>query len=243
MANPLFPNSVVSNDIEFITSDDESAFYCLNYFGTETREMPDKRHDELFANGVHTFEAWFKDETAVELWLHPDIGDHAAAAQIAQKLTGPLGRLPSFMREKLNHVVVQKGDVTAFAEDRGRFFTIYDGNIDARISTHDLEETVFHESVHATMDDPISHSASWRKAQSNDGAFVTDYGASLPEREDLAETALFAYTYYQHPERFTDELRRDLESLVPHRLAFLEQFFGKTKNIQRTSDDLKTCDG
>lgn len=239
--DPLFPNSVVSNDIEFISSEDESAFYCLHYFGTDTREMPDKRKDGLLVDDVHIFEAWFLDGTAIQLWVHPDFRNTFAATLAAQKLTGPLGHLPWFMRERLDHVVVHKGDETAFAEDRGRFFVVYDGNMDKRISTHDLEETVFHESVHATMDVPIAHSAEWRKAQAADKGFVTTYGASFPEREDLAETALFAFAYFQHPERLPDQLRSDLETLAPNRLAFLEQFFGPSRPIQRNLDGLEDC--
>ena len=240
-AQPLFPNSVVSNDIDFITTDDHSAFYCLHYLGTDRREMPDKRHDELFADGVHVFEALFTDGTVIEITAHPDFGTEARAADVAAKLTGPLGRLPTFMREKLGHVVLQKGDETAFAESRGRFFTVYDENMSKRIGTHDLEETVFHESVHAAMDVPVATDPEWLAAQSDDAAFVTEYAASLPEREDLAETALFAYAFFRHPERLDDQLLRDIKQTIPNRLAYLERFFGPSLTLQHEQDGLPAC--
>lgn len=40
MAFPLFRNSVVSNDIDFITADDASTYQSLSYLGRSTREMP-----------------------------------------------------------------------------------------------------------------------------------------------------------------------------------------------------------
>lgn len=54
-AAPLFPNSVVSNDLEFITTDDPGAQGCIKYTGTKKQEMPDKRSDELWVRGVYTF--------------------------------------------------------------------------------------------------------------------------------------------------------------------------------------------
>lgn len=242
-ADTLFPNSVVSNDIEFLSTDDVSAFYCLKHFGTETREMPDKRSDELMADGVHDFEAWFLDGTAVGIWAHPSVGDTEQAKVIANQVTGPLGRLPSFMRQRLRHVVIHHGDETAFAEDLGQFFVLYDGNMAKRVSTNDLEETVFHESVHATLDASFGQSGTWRAAQAADTRFVTDYAASLPDQEDLAETALFAYTYFQRPERLDDALRANLEATIPNKLTALESLFAADQVMQVKIENLEPCNG
>lgn len=240
-ADPLFPNSVVSNDIDFITEDDPSAFYCLKYFGTARQEMPDKRREDLFADDVHMFEAWFEDGTTVGLWAHPDLGTREDAEVVVNQVVGPLGRLPSFMREGLRHVVLHKGDVTAFAEDEGQFFVLYDANIARRIASNDLEETVFHEAVHATLDAELAHDEVWLSAQTADGGFVTAYAANNPKGEDLAETALFAYAYFQHPERLPDEVREALETLVPNRLALLDRLFGPDQVLQRRVDGLEEC--
>ncbi len=240
-AAPLFGNSVVSNDLGFINTQDPSAFYCLQYFGTDRREMPDKRKDELFADGVHNFEAWFKDGTAIGIWVHPDVGENAR--QVALQVTGPLGRLPPFMSERLGHVVIHHGDETAFAEDEGRFFVLYDGNMARRIATHDLEETVFHEAVHATLDIPLARSDAWQRAQQNDHGFVTRYAQANPYKEDLAETALFAYAHFQHPDRLPADVTARLVAEVPNRLPVLEQLFGADQQMQSTVDNLQGCDG
>ena len=49
MAKPIYPNSVVSNDLEFIASSDASAFACLRFEDRRTAEMPDRRKDGLMA--------------------------------------------------------------------------------------------------------------------------------------------------------------------------------------------------
>jgi hypothetical protein len=226
-AEPLFPNSVVSNDIDFITTSDPTVPGCLRYLGQVTQEMAGALDtDELFAHDVHTFEVAFADGSRVGLWVHPSVGTREEAEAVAGLLVGPLGRLPAVMRMPLSHVVIHSGDHTAFAEHLGHFFAVYEDNVRARISTHDLEETVFHESVHATLKALWAESSVWRDAQAADGGFITEYAASSPEQEDLAESALFAYTYLRHPERLPPEVARGVEAIMPARLAVFETIFG-----------------
>ena len=225
VGDPLFPNSVVSNDIDFIHTDDESAFSCLTYEGTQRAEMPDKRKDELFADAVHIFTAHYSDGTMVGLGAHPDLGSRDDALGSVEPVAEAVGKLPTFMRDTLSHVVIHKGDETAFAEHEGHFFVLYSGNIQTRISNHDLEETVFHESVHATLDLEYLGSAEWRKAQRADGAYITEYAARLPKKEDMAESALFAWAMLVHPGRLPADIEQQVGEIIPNRLAFFEELF------------------
>ncbi|TNC48360.1 hypothetical protein FHG66_14680 [Rubellimicrobium rubrum] len=226
MAEPLFPNSVVSNDIEFIAADDPAVFGCLRTLGQATQEMPGALDtDELMVEGVHTFAVAFADDTEVGVWVHPSVGTQADAEAVAALLVGPIGRLPAVMRRTLSHVVIHSGDHTAFGEHLGHFFVVYADNVRARIATHDLEETVFHEAVHATLDAAWAQSEEWRQAQAADGAFITEYAAADPEGEDLAESALFAYAHLRHPDRLPPEVARGVEAIMPARLAFFERLF------------------
>lgn len=226
VAEPLFPNSVVSNDIDFIRSDDPAVPGCMRFVSEATQEMPGALGtDALFADGVLTFAVAFADGSEVGVWVHPAVGSQGDAAAVAGLLVGPLGRLPAVMRGRLSHVVVQAGEHTAFAEHLGRFFVVYEDNLRARIATHDLEETVFHESVHATLEAEWAQSDAWRQAQAADAGFVTDYAAQHPEQEDLPESALFAYAHLRHPGRLPAEVARGVERVMPARLAFFETIF------------------
>lgn len=223
-AAPIFENSVVSNDLAFITDGDPNAFACLVALGRDRREMPDKRGGDLFADRVHVLDARFTDGTRVGIWVHPAL-DEDRARHYAMTVAQRLGHLPTMMRALLDHVVIHDGDETAFAEDQGRFFVLYSGNIDTRIGDHDLEETVFHESVHATLDADHAQSAAWRRAQQADGDFVTDYAARNPDGEDMAESALFAFTLLTHPGRLPAETEAELRRIMPNRLAFFADLF------------------
>ena len=225
-ANPLFENSVVSNDIDFIMVSDPAVSACVRYLGQTEKEMPGALDaSDLMAAEVFTFAVTFLDGSQLEIWVHPSVGSMETAEHLAAQLLGPLGRLPAVMRQRLSHVVVHSGYHAAFSEHLGHFFVIYADNMQARIDTHDLDETVFHETVHATLDADWSQSAEWRRAQATDGVFVTEYAAEKPDGEDLAESALFAITYLRHRERLPPEVVRGVETMIPARLAVFETIF------------------
>ncbi|WP_157593857.1 GEVED domain-containing protein [Rubripirellula obstinata] len=231
-ARPLFRNSIVSTNLDFITADDPSTFESMAYLGRARREMPDRRPGTgLFANNTFIFEATFSDGNQVQIWLHPNFGSQQNAATYANLLRGPLGKLPESMRENLNHVVVHVGNETAFAESQANFFVLYSQNMLTRISNNDLEETVFHESVHAALDANNLNTSAWLSAQQGDNAFITEYAREIPGKEDMAETAIFAYTMLQHPGRLPAYVEQWMEQNNPNKLAFFADLY---------ADDLTT---
>ena len=246
-AAPIYQNSVVSNDLDFIRSDDPGVFACLMYEGRFRAEMPDKRRNKLFSNDVYTYTALFEDGTAVGIWVHPDVGSQDAARTLALLTANPVGKLPTIMRSRLDHVVIHSGNETAFSEDRGRFFVLYSQNMANRIRNHDLEETVFHESVHATLDYPKLTSSEWTNAQRADGDFITTYAKRKPRKEDMAESALFAWALLIHPGRLPKNVERQLRSIMPSRLAFFEDIFVNSGPIFRKTGSAgsksKACPG
>ena len=224
-AKPLFKNSVVSNDIDFIRTDDPSVTFKMEEKGRARKEMPDKRSDELFLDQVPTLSLNYEDGSKVEIWLSPKLKDHASATRYASLVGAALGKLPTPMRTTLSHVIIHDGDETAYAEEEGRFFVLYSKNIEKRILTHDLEETVFHEAVHATLEAEHAKSPEWINAQKADPGFITDYAEQLPQKEDLPESALFAYTLTKHPGRLPTKVERAVHKTMPHRLEYLGRLF------------------
>lgn len=222
---PFFENSIVSNDIDFIASNDPTAKSSTEYLGTFSREMPDKRNDSLFDERAHVFKMTFTDSAVVEILAHSDFADVNEAMRYSNMLAGPIGKLPFSMRDTLSHVVIHKGDQTAFSEHLGHFFVLYSENMETRIHNNDLEETIFHESVHATLDHEHREASQWIEAQRADGVFVTNYAAQNPDGEDFAESALFAYTLKYHPNRISTGLRDWLVTNVPNRIAYLNKLF------------------
>lgn len=221
----LFPNSVVSNDIDFITADDPAALSRLTFTGIAEREMPDRRSDTLIDKHAFTFKVTFSDSTTLDVWAHSDFSGHAEAEPYIRTLLAALGRLPLIMRHTLSYIVLHKGDSGAFAEHLGHFFVLYSDNIITRLKNNDLEETLFHESVHATLDFKHRNSPEWVRAQNADNIFITKYGADNPTIEDLAETALFVYTQMKYPDRLPAHIHQWILENIPNRAKYIREIF------------------
>jgi hypothetical protein len=216
-----YRSSVVGTDFDFITDSDPNTFEQLEYTGLELAEMPDKTSSAPLRQQAFVFVSTFSDGTHIKIFIDADYETEAAAREEAIRYTPRLGRLPTALREGVERLVVHRGgeDATAFS-DRG-LIVIYSDNATKRISTHDLEETIFHESVHAAWDERHAHSDAWREAQRSDGAFITRYAKDNPDGEDLAESALFAYTLLHHPERIPEPDAARLRVAIPARIAFV----------------------
>ena len=225
-----FKNSIVSTEFDFITKDDPSTFSELDFTGTMRAEMPSKTSDELFGT-AHVFKVTFTDNTSLSIFVDTAIGVVDSAKKEAMRFVHPLGRLPTALRRGVNRLCVHKGGekLTAFS-DIG-LIVMYSDNASVRIKNHDLEETIFHESVHAAWDKKHAMSKDWIRAQNLDGQFATVYAKSKPQREDLAESALFAYTIIHHPERLPKKTREDLRSRIPARIMFVANLLPADKPI------------
>jgi hypothetical protein len=237
-----YRSSVVGTDFDFITTDDPSAFDSLKFVEAESAEMPDKRFEDgpLFKDAF-VFEAKFTDGVEINLYIDQGFGSQEAAKTEARRYVDPLGRLPAILRKGVDRLVVHQGgkETTAFS-DVG-LIVMYSENAMQRISTHDLEETIFHESIHAAWDASYARCEGWKRAQHADGNFATVYAKSKPGLEDLAETALFAYTILYHPQRLPDEDRMALQQSVPHRIAFIAELFAADESLAPVTLDAESA--
>ncbi|MEO0783964.1 MAG: hypothetical protein AAFZ46_19710, partial [Pseudomonadota bacterium] len=186
-AGPLFPNSVASNDLDFILADDPGACWSIAAKGGGRTEMYDPRRDTLFVEGALHFDVSFPEQQ-MRINVHPNVSD---PQQRARETAAAVSRLPAQMRSTLRHVNILDGDGAAWEEGLGGFFTLYDGLIERRLAEHDLDETVFHESAHVALDPLLTRDPDWQSNQVADGGFITQYASDNPDKEDIAESALF----------------------------------------------------
>jgi hypothetical protein len=225
-AEPLYASSVVGTDFDFIQETDQSLWEKAAFVKKGPAEMPDKtREGELFQEAFQ-FQATYSDRVKVNFAVHQKVGSEAEAKKYVEMAALRLGRIPHVLRKGVERVVINVGDATAFS-DRG-LIVLYTENMVKRVSTHDLEETIFHESVHATWDSEHAGSTSWKAAQKSDPGFVTQYAKRLPDGEDLAESALFAVTLVHHPDRLPKDVSERLRAQIPARIAYIEKLSPKS---------------
>jgi hypothetical protein len=217
LAQPLYPNSVASNDLDFIRPDDPAACWSLTRTARARTEMYDPRRDILFVEGAFQFTVTFADHN-MRLNVHPKTRN---PAQRARQAAASVARLPGEMRRAVTYVNILDGDGAAWEDAQGGFFTLYDGLMARRLAEHDLDETVFHEAAHVALDPVLSNDPDWRANQQADGAFITRYAAENPDKEDIAETALFVWTMLYHPGRLPVGVEAAVRATIPNRLEYM----------------------
>lgn len=217
IAEPLYPNSVASNDLDFILPDDPGACWSIAASGRGRTEMYDPRRDALFTEGAFHFDVTFPDQR-IRINVHPGVGN---PQQRAREAAASVSRLPTQMRNALKHVNILDGDGAAWEESLGGFFTLYDELMTRRLAEHDLDETVFHESAHVALDPMFSGDRDWRSSQAKDRDFITQYAADKPNKEDIAESALFVWTMLHHPGRLPADVEAAVRDTIPNRLEYL----------------------
>jgi hypothetical protein len=238
-----YRSSVVGTDFDFILDSDPSTFTCLESKGHGPREMPDKTRPSPLVQLAFIFVAYFRDGTSVDIALDADFETQDAAREEALRYAPRIGKLPTALRRGIERVVVHRGEEDATAFSDSGLIVLYSDNATKRISTHDLEETLFHESVHASWDGPHRSSAGWRAAQAADGAFVTHYAKNNPDGEDLAESALFAYALIHHPERIPAADAERIRTTIPARIAFVEGLIPRGEPLFQQVGPEYACDG
>lgn len=234
-----YGSSVVGTNFDYITDADPSCFESVEFQGVGKFEMPDKTADRELFQPAYGFLAKYKDGTKVHLAIDAEFESEAAARKEADKYLVRLGKLPTALRKGVERLVLHRGhpDTTAFS-DQG-LIVVYSDNASRRIQTHDLEETLFHESVHAAWDAEHRNSKAWKQAQEADGVFVTNYARKNPRTEDLAESALFAFTLIHHPDRIPSKDAAEIRTAIRARIRFVETLLPKDEPLIYDVEDAK----
>mgnify|MGYP001765650037 CR=1 FL=1 len=217
LAGPVY-DSTADTVFDIITAADPSAFVCLQPLGQAPRQIWDKRVDGEPVVNAHLFEARYSDGARIEVAVNPEFPAEATEA-IARRFALPLGQLPTALRAGIGRFSVHGGDQGFHAGD-GQI-VVYTGRADRRAADLHLEESLFHEAVHASWNRDHAAATGWRTAQRADGGFLTGYAEAAPEVEDLAETSLFAFAILHHPDRFPPADTADTRAAVPHRIAYV----------------------
>ena len=211
--------STASTVFDIVRASDPSAFTCLEYIGREDRQLWDKRVDGEPTVNVFLFLARFSDGTTMQIAANPEFGSADAARAEALRYTTSLGQLPTELRRGIERFSIHAGTEGFHAGDRQ--IIVYSGMAERRASYDHLEESIFHEAVHAAWDQAHRLAPAWQQAQSEDGRFLTTYAEESPDREDLAESALFAFGLLHYPGRIPPVDTEVTRATIPHRIAYV----------------------
>ena len=179
---------------------------------------------------AHLFEATFADGLSLEVRVNPEF-HRERGEQLAQQYMAAFGQLPTELRRGMQSFDIHDGRRPFGGGGRNVL-------VHVKMGEHYLErgiltETLFHETVHATIDRQLKRDSQWLAAQQADTKFISNYAADNPTREDLAESLLLCIAIVQRPERLPEGMASLLKTTIPNRIRFFEEELGW--NIDPTS--------
>ena len=238
--NPPFEGTIfITGDI--ITSTDPSLFSEIEYKGTGSRQMYDRRNGGSF-NDVepHLFDTSFSDGLKTEIQVNPEFTLDEATVE-ANKYAFLIGQLPTALRKDVEIMVIHKGIEPYGGGNNGLlvhtgYTEIYESYIPdgSDYIASVVEETLLHEATHTSLDayhypnggwtnSGYSEGERWIEAVENDNeCYISSYARDFPYREDLAELMPLYVAVRYFPERISSELRDKILSCNINRIRYLD---------------------
>ena len=230
---PPFDGTIfITGDI--ITSTDPSLFSKIEYKGTGSRQMFDRRNGGSFNNvEPYLFDTSFTDGLKTEIQINPEFTLDEATVE-ANKYAFLIGQLPTALRKDVETMWIHKG-IEAYGGGNNNLL-VHTGQTEQYESyiASIVEETLLHEATHKSLDSyhypnggwtqsGYSEGKGWIEAVENDnGCYISTYARDFPYREDLAELMpLYIATRY-FPERISSEIRDKILSCNINRIRYLD---------------------
>lgn len=207
-------------DPDIITEADPTTFVKLTDAGRAVRTMFDRRVDNFITVNAYLFDASYSDGLRIEVQVNPEFGSVEAARTEAATYAPVIGRLPNYLRADVETASIHEG-VQPFGGGNNNLL-IHVGQADAYVADGILEETLFHEASHTSMDSRHANAAGWLAAQTADGEFISTYARDNPTREDVAESLLPWFALRYRADRISQTDADKFAATIPHRIAYFD---------------------
>ena len=172
LKQPPFSGTVYI-DPGIITSKDTSNFIALSYAGKEIREVFDRRVNSWIDLEVILFTAEYNDGLNIEILVNPEFGSKNNAEAYALKYGNVIGRLTTELRMDVWSAVIHRGN-ELFGGGYNELLIHTDWGQSIEEQGY-LDEAIFHEATHISVEEPIATSKDWLLAQELDCGFISDY--------------------------------------------------------------------
>ena len=219
-AEPPYSGTVFV-DSDILLADDPSTFVQSIAAGSGTRQMYDRRINDGAGDWVILeallFNAYYTDGEAIEIQVNPEF-DTAEATQKAAFYGHAIGQLPLALRADVQTVWIHKGNQP---------FGGGNNNILIHTDAPDyhgewLEEALFHEACHTSLDSKVTNRPDWLSAQSTDPEFISTYARDNPNTEDVAETCLMYFAVRYREDRISASTLDTINETIPQRAMVLD---------------------
>ncbi|WP_052158258.1 RICIN domain-containing protein [Lacinutrix jangbogonensis] len=163
------------------------------------------------------------------------------AGVLANKYGNKMGQLPACLRKGVSLINIMKSDALFGGNNYNHSIDITIGETSKLYEkTGNMEETLFHESTHAALDN--LYQTDWKANRDKDATFISKYAAENPNREDISESFILYAALNYRPDRIASETKK-IESNISNRIEYyknleLDMFPFTTNNKNIESLDL-----
>jgi hypothetical protein len=228
-AEPPFEGTVYMSR-EVITEKDPSAFVTLIPNGRGWRTLYDRRTEKFAKLNVFLFQAVYADAGAIEVQVNPEFSPAEAAAW-AKRFADKTGQLPAVLRRGVKFLWIHDGDPLFGGGNDGILIHVKRAAEYERAGV--LEEVLFHEAAHTTLDKPVNADLAWFNAQRQDARVISAYAKENLAREDVAESVLPYYAVRFGADRIGIENAREIAGAIPARLKYFEATLTDLKPVEK----------
>ena len=213
-----------------ITDLDPTSLLSVEYKRNSVETSYDRREGKWTKDEMFIFNVKYPTKS-VRFRVNSEFGNVAAAKNQVQFYASSIGRLPPVLLQDLETVTIHKG-VNLYGGGNNDIL-IHTGQTKEYLRQDILEETLFHEACHTSLDERIYKNSLWIEAQKNDPEFISKYAEDYPQREDVAESCLMYYGLRFREDRLSKAVRTKIQDAIPERIKFFDEFvdFGREENI------------
>ena len=220
---PFWSGTATSPDFkDVIKNTDPTTFKTLTDAGQETRyNIFDRRINSFINLNVYLFNAEYSDSgLKIEIQVNPEFSSQDTAREHAEKYAIVIGRLPKALRRYVETVWIHDGKQPFGGGNHNLLIHIEQGK--EYNDNEILEEIIFHEACHTSLDGLYANDPEWINSQKKDNTYISTYAQEFPQREDIAESflAYFAVTYRK--DRISTSTYDKIISTIPNRINFFD---------------------
>lgn len=208
---------------DVIKSTDPSVFSNAAYINVKKAKMWDRDANNNQGAWIEPdswiFKLNYQDGITAEIRIRKNDFDQAAAVGLAEKFGKMMGQLPANLREGVDYINILKSDALWGGNNFERSIEITIGKTSKDYeASGNMEEILFHEATHATLDD--QYSKGWKESRNKDSKFASKYSFDNPDREDISESFLLYAALNYRSNRIAEKEIEKIKQQIPNRINY-----------------------
>jgi len=209
-------------DKDIIQKNDPSDFINLEYLGFIKEKSFDRRVNTWVSQDMFVFNVKYKNKKGTRVRVNTEFENVKNAQRQAERYAFVVGQMPLVLLRDVDTITIHKGKKLFGGGNRD--ILIHTGEGDDLRRDGFLEEVIFHEACHTSLDHDAWNNPALEKAQLLDDDFISTYALDFPHREDIAESCLMYFALRYRPDRIPNGIKNLIQKTIPSRIDYFDKY-------------------